>query len=224
MDYVKLLLMFISAIAWTLVYVNCIRIGFQQKTYCIPLWALSLNFTWEIWHGIFDLQELGPQLQVIINLIWALFDVTILYTFFRFGMRYFPKNLNSAWFYTWGISSLIISFLVQFAFVKEFGTIMGGGYAAFLQNLLMSILFIIMLQKRNGTEGQSLTIAYGKCLGTLAPTILFGIIGSVTMNGPNRFMLIIGSIIFAIDIVYIVMLSRLRKLGVWYGLTKNINV
>jgi hypothetical protein len=208
--------MLISAIAWTLVYINCIRIGFKQKTYCIPLWALSLNFTWELWHGIFDLQELGPQLQVIINAIWASFDSIILYTYFRFGKRYFPENLKTGWFHTWGIISLIISFLVQYAFVKEFGTIMGGGYAAFLQNLLMSVLFIIMLQNRNGTEGQSFTIAFSKCLGTLAPTILFGIIGSTAMNGPNRFILIIGLITFVLDVVYIVMLRKFRRLELNY--------
>jgi hypothetical protein len=212
MDYIKLLLMLISAIAWTLVYINCISIGFKHKTYCIPLWALALNFTWEVWHGIFDLRELGPQLQVVINVIWALFDSIILYTFFRFGKRYFPENLKTGWFITWGVISLIVSFLVQYAFVKEFGTIMGGGYAAFLQNLLMSVLFILMLQNRSGTEGQSFTIAFGKCLGTLAPTILFGIIGSTAMNGPNRFILIIGLIIFVIDVVYIVMLRKFRRM------------
>jgi hypothetical protein len=213
MDYIRLLLMFVSAIAWTLVYINCIRIGFHQKTYCIPLWALSLNFAWEAWHGFYDLHELGLQLQVIINAIWALFDAVILYTFFRFGKRYFPKNLKSGWFYSWGITSLGISFLVQYAFVLEFGTVMGGSYAAFLQNLLMSVLFIVMLQSRNGSEGQSLTIAYSKCIGTLAPTILFGLIGSEALNGPNRFVLIVGLIIFMFDVVYIVLLRKARKPG-----------
>jgi hypothetical protein len=93
----------------------------------------------------------------------------------------------------------------------EFGTKMGGGYAAFLQNLLMSVLFIVMLQNRNGSEGQSLTIAYSKCIGTLAPTILFGIIGSVALNGPNRLMLMIGSIIFVTDVTYIIILTKVRK-------------
>jgi hypothetical protein len=213
MDYIKLLLMFISAVAWSIVYISCIRIGFQQKTYCIPLWALALNFTWEVWHGFYDLHELGPQLQVIINAIWALFDTVILYTFFKFGRRHFPKNLKSGWFYSWGIISLIISFLVQYAFILEFGTVMGGSYAAFMQNLLMSILFIIMLHNRHGSEGQSLTIAYSKCIGTLAPTILFGVIGSAALDGPNIFILIIGFIIFFFDLVYIVLLTRVRNLG-----------
>ena len=101
--------------------------------------------------------------------------------------------------------------MVQYAFVKEFGTIMGGSYAAFLQNLLMSVLFIVMLQNRNGTEGQSLNIAFSKCTGTLAPAILFGVIGSTAMNGPNRFILITGSITFVFDVIYIVMLGKFRR-------------
>ena len=202
--------MSISAIAWSTVYICCIRIGFQQKTYCIPLWALTLNFSWEVMHGFYDLHELGPQLQVIINAIWALFDTVILYTFFRFGRRHFPKNLKSGWFYTWGIICLIISFFIQYAFIVEFGTVMGGSYAAFMQNLLMSVLFIIMLYDRRGSEGQSLTIAYCKCIGTLAPTILFGIIGSEALYGPNIFILIIGFIIFFFDLSYIVLLTRLQ--------------
>jgi hypothetical protein len=58
-----------------------------------------------------------------------------------------------------------------------------------------------------------MTIAYSKCLGTLAPTVLFGIIGSVAMNGPNRFMLVIGFMVFVFDVAYIVLLREARKQG-----------
>lgn len=212
MDYIKLLLMLVSGIAWTVVYIDCIRIGFRHKTYAIPFWALSLNMGWEIWHGIFDFQQLGPQLQVVINAIWGLFDIVILYTFFKYGKRYFPTMLNAKWFYVWGISGLAISFIVQYAFILEFGTIMGGGYAAFLQNLLMSVLFVAMFVQRNGSEGQSLTIAVSKCIGTLAPTVLFGIIGSNSMGGPNFLMLVTGIIIFLLDMVYISILFRAKQI------------
>ena len=196
--------MVISAIAWSTVYISCIRIGFQQKTYCIPLWALSLNFTWEVCHGFYDLHELGPQLQVIINAIWAWFDIVILYTYFKFGRRHFPKNLKSGWFYTWGIISLIISFLVQYAFILVFGTVMGGSYAAFMQNLLMSILFIIMLHNRHGPEGQSLARPISSTVWVPSRLSLFRIIGSAALNGPNLYILIIGIIIFFFDLVYMV--------------------
>jgi len=200
--------MIVSGVAWTIVYIDCIRIGFRFKTYAIPFWALTLNMSWEIWHGIIDLNELGPQLQIIINTIWAIFDTVILYTYFKFGRKYFPNNLKSAWFYVWSISVLLISFFIQFTFISEFGTIMGGAYAAFLQNLVMSVLFISMFFQRNGSEGQSLTIALSKCIGTLAPTVLFGIIGSNSMGGPNSFILFIGSIVFLFDLAYIFLLKK----------------
>jgi hypothetical protein len=41
----------------------------------------------------------------------------------------------------------------------------------------MSVLFIAMLARRGNREGQSLSIAINKWIGTLAPTILYGLIG-----------------------------------------------
>jgi hypothetical protein len=41
----------------------------------------------------------------------------------------------------------------------------------------MSILFIGMLVRRRSREGQSLTIAVNKWIGTLAPTALYGVLG-----------------------------------------------
>ena len=72
---------------------------------------------------------------------------------------------------------MLTAFCVELAFIREFGLSAGAGYSAFLQNLLMSVLFIDMLIKRGNREGQSLTIAVNKWLGTLAPTILFGYLG-----------------------------------------------
>jgi hypothetical protein len=36
----------ISGLAWTIVYIDSIRIGFRQKTYAMPMAALALNFAW----------------------------------------------------------------------------------------------------------------------------------------------------------------------------------
>ncbi|WP_217447542.1 hypothetical protein [Maribellus comscasis] len=203
--------MLISGIAWTVVYIDCIRIGFKHKTYAIPLWALALNISWEIQHGIIGFHILGPSLQVVINGIWALFDIIILITFFKFGKKYFPKNIKNKWFYIWGILVLLVSFVVEFIFIVEFGRILGGGYSAFLQNLLMSVLFIRMLVQRNSAEGQSTTIAISKFVGTLAPTVLFGIVGSITMGGPNKLMLWTGILIAVIDVIYIMMLQKAKQ-------------
>ena len=41
------ILIVISGICWSAVYIDSIRIGFKQKTYCMPLFALGLNIAWE---------------------------------------------------------------------------------------------------------------------------------------------------------------------------------
>lgn len=201
----------LSGLAWTIVYIDCIRIGFRNKTYAMPFWALALNISWEMLHSVFDVRELGFETQVVINIIWAVFDVFILYTYFAYGKKYFPGNLRRVWFYAWGVSGLVISFVMQFAFTRQFGIIMGGGYAAFIQNLVMSVLYIVMLIHRQGPEGQSMTIAVGKWIGTLAPTILFGYLGTTTTGGPNFLMLVTGILITFLDIAYIVMLGKVLK-------------
>ena len=34
-------------IFWCVAYIECIRIGFKQKTYCMPFFAICMNFGWE---------------------------------------------------------------------------------------------------------------------------------------------------------------------------------
>ena len=86
----------------------------------------------------------------------------------------------------------------------------GAGYSAFLQNLLMSVLFIDMLVRRGSREGQSLTIAVNKWLGTLAPTILFGIVGDGGFPRGSFLILVLGILCSIFDLTYIGLLFRMR--------------
>ena len=202
---IKTILILVSGICWTLVYIKGIRLGIRDQSYAIPFYALALNLSWELLHTYFGFR-IGIDLQTIINAVWFLFDVGILYTYFRYGKRYFPANLVY-WFVPWSILGLFTAFWVEFAFVREFGIFAGGTYAAFLQNLLMSVLFIGMLVRRGSTEGQSLTIAVSKWLGTLAPTIAFGMLGR-----PKPFIIVVGLLCSAFDLIYIWMLSRWNRM------------
>ena len=88
-------LIIVSGLAWTIVYIDSIRIGLKDKTFAMPFWALALNIAWELLHAVFGFREVGLTLQIAINAIWFLFDLGLLYTFFRYGQRYFPKTLSS---------------------------------------------------------------------------------------------------------------------------------
>src|SRR5438128_9563128 len=155
LEAIRIVLTVASGICWTVVYVEGIRVGFKDKSYAIPFYALALNFAWELQHTIFGLRA-GAGLQTIINAVWFAFDVGILYTYFKYGRKYFPRNVPPSWFIVWSILGLGTALGVEYAFIREFGVTVGGPYAAFLQNLLMSVLFIDMFIKRGGSEGQSL--------------------------------------------------------------------
>lgn len=198
----------LSGLCWTIVYVDCLRLGIKQRTYAMPFWAVGLNLAWEGVHTVVGYREEGPSLQVIINVVWLALDVGILYTLLRYGRKHHPTTPGWS-FFGWIGLGLVTAVVLQLLFVAEFGLVPGGAYAAFSQNLIMSILFIDMLQRRGGSEGQSLTIAVAKWLGTLAPTVVFGVIGGPGF-GPSRLVLGLGVFCSVFDLIYVVMLSRIR--------------
>lgn len=55
----ELFLTLLSGIGWTLVYIDSIRKGFKDKTYAIPLYALGLNFAWEVIYTFRDISTVG---------------------------------------------------------------------------------------------------------------------------------------------------------------------
>lgn len=221
LETVKLILTVVSGVCWTVVYVEGIRIGFRDKSYAIPFYALALNFAWEALYTFFGFRINGIDTQNIFNAIWFTFDVGILYTYFKYGQKYFPGWLSTnpsgnangngkSVFIAWSILGLVTAFALEYAFIKEFGVAKGAGYSAFLQNLLMSVLFIGMLVKRRNREGQSLSIAINKWIGTLVPTILYGVIGEGGFPQGSFLILVTGSLCSVFDLIYISMLFRLR--------------
>jgi hypothetical protein len=221
---VKIALTVISGVCWTIVYIDGIRIGFRDKSYAIPFYALALNFAWELLYTYFGFRTNGVTVQNVFNSIWFAFDVGILYTYFKFGRKYFvpfrdeppASTARSASgpdknFIAWSILGLITAFAVQYAFRREFGVSKATAYSAFPQNLIMSILFIGMLVKRGSREGQSLTIAINKWIGTLAPTILYGAIGEGAFPRGSFLILTVGVFCSVFDVIYIWLLAKTRR-------------
>jgi hypothetical protein len=211
----ELFLTIVSGLAWTIVYIEAIRLGFRYKTYAMPVAALGLNIAWETIYGIHGLTE-TISAQSIINLLWAAADVVIVVTFFRFGRSELPKFVTRPLFIVWGVLIFGTSYAVQALFIGEFGWTDGARYSAFLQNLLMSGLFIAMLVARRGTRGQSMVIAVAKWLGTLAPTILIGVLGNLP------FILWIGLLCSVFDLAYIGLVWWAKKRPAVFALTGEI--
>ena len=92
------ILTLISGISWTLVYIVLIRRGIADKTYGMPLFALSFNLAWEFCFAFVFIGNGDLTLQRIVNIIWCAFDVVIAYTYFRYGRKEFPKTVDVKWF------------------------------------------------------------------------------------------------------------------------------
>lgn len=209
----------LSGLCWSIVYIEVIRLGFKYKTYGIPLFALALNICWEIMYGFLGFSP-GSS-QKIINIIWSCLDLVIVYTFFAYGYQFFPKGFSKKQFIAWGILVFGSSFILQLLFYYQFYD-NGEGFSAFLQNVIMSVLFISMLTTRSNTDGQSMTVAISKWIGTAAATL------SVFLSQPSNenyangapsdcficlpnwtlFLVILGIFCFVFDVIYIILLKR----------------
>ncbi len=241
-EAVKLLLIVISGLCWTIVYIDGIRVGLRDKSYAIPFYALALNFAWELLYTYHGFRINGVDAQNIFNAAWLILDIGILYTYFRFerkhlGGRFFNPPANAGGtdttdppaiptrrdsdfaFIGWSVLGLITAFAVQYAVIREFGVAKGAAYSAFPQNLVMSILFIAMLARRRSREGQSILIAVSKWIGTLAPTILFGVIGQGGFPHGSFLILTVGLLCSVFDVIYIWLLMKAKPARVENGVS-----
>ncbi|MCX4629317.1 MULTISPECIES: transmembrane-type terpene cyclase [unclassified Streptomyces] len=199
-----LFLTLVSGVAWTVVYVEAIRVGLRDRTYAMPVAALALNFAWEVIYAAGGFTS-GVSAQGIVNVVWAVADIAIIWTYLRFGRAELPEFVTRPLFAAWSALVFGAGFAVQWLLLAHFGTHDASRYSAFLQNLLMSGLFIALYADRRGPRGQSLVIAVAKWLGTLAPTLLFGVVED------SPFILGLGIMCSVFDLAYIGLLLRGRR-------------
>jgi hypothetical protein len=188
-----------SGLFWTLAYILIIKRGFQDRALGMPLVALCANISWEF---IFSFIHPHSSPQYYVNLVWFLFDVLIFFQALKFGPSDFPRNLASKLFYPAFALALATSFGAVLFTSYEFRDY-DGKYAAFGQNLMMSVLFVSMLLRRNSVKGQSIYIALFKMIGTLLPSILFYLLFPAS---PLLNFLYVTILVF--DVIYLLLLYR----------------
>jgi hypothetical protein len=108
-------------------------------------------------------------------------------------------------FIGWGAAVIAAAYVVHWLFITEFGWNAAARYTAFLQNALMSGLFIALFVARCGPRGQSVVIGCAKWIGTLAPTIVFGALAG------SAFILALGILCCVFDLAYIGLLLWARQ-------------
>ena len=175
--------------------------GIKDKSYAMPFFALCLNISWEILYfkKVLNGGD-GGLLWTVMDSIWLILDSGILITYFLYGKKYYPDKLKN-YFWIFSIFQLIIAMLIMNEFYINY-PFHAKINAGFFINIVMSMLFIDMLIKRNGKEGQSIILAITKFIGTLVATILSGF----CFGAINRISLVLGGVSAVVDIIYIYLL------------------
>ena len=77
MNMSGLLLVGISGICWTIVYIELIRNGIKDKACGMPIFALGLNIVWELLYSVdgFFISKEFIMIQNVADFVWALCDV-----------------------------------------------------------------------------------------------------------------------------------------------------
>jgi len=209
-----LLLELTSGICWTAVYIIIIYRAIKDKVVGMPLIALGLNISWEF---IFSFIYPPPTIQRYINFTWFIFDVVIIYLKIKYGKEEFKdifNGLNDKFFLPTIFITLFFSFGFVYLSVPEWNDYKMGNYSAFIMNALMSLFFITMLLRRRDLNGQSIYIAVLKLIGTLIPTILFGLLApkyGILANKSSNLILFLGFMCFFFDSIYTILIAQKYK-------------
>jgi len=190
-------IMMIGGVFWSMTYIFIIRRGFKDKTFGMPMAALCANISWEAIFAFFTPHD-PPQLYV--NYIWFSLDVVIVLQFLKYGKKEF-MNISKWWFLSAFGLGIAIAIPMILAVNHQFEDSVGA-YAAFGQNLMMSVLFVTMLINRKGIDGQSVYIALFKMIGTSLSSLAFYLYRPIAQDSTLLQFLFV--IIFVFDLIYLI--------------------
>ena len=193
--------MMIGGLFWSATYLLIIRRGFKDKTFGMPMAALCANISWE---AIFAFVTPHGTPQLYVNYIWFGLDAIIVMQFLKYGKKEFP-NISGGQFYAVFALGLSVAVPMILAINYEMDDSVGA-YAAFGQNLMMSVLFVTMIINRKGIEGQSFYIALFKMIGTGLSSLAFYQFRPVIQDSVLLPLLFVS--IFVFDLIYTVAIYR----------------
>lgn len=209
-----------SGLAWTVVYIALIYRGIKDKSYGMPLVPLALNFTWELVFSLIYPPAATGLAGKIINAIWMICDIGIIALYFTYSYKYFRRRYElskMAW-----IGYSILAFAIAFGIMLTGGPFFGqfdnyfksdifhgAIFIAYIQNLIISVCFLLMIWERRSSEGQSLTIGVFKCIGTGMTVGVYYLF--ILHSGQAHLMNIIIGFTFLLDLIYISSLYKILK-------------
>ncbi len=183
---------------WLCAYVLAIRRARVDKRSGLPVIAVGLDVAWEFSYSLIVFQ--APD-QRPFDFAWFLLDLIIMRQALRYGPKDYPA-LSRLEFRKLFFAILGFSLILLPAVTIEINDYYGG-YTGFGANCFVSLAFILMLQRRGSSAGQSMYIALSKLIGSVAAMIL-----TISQFPHSRLFPVLCLTTFVLDVTYATMLHR----------------
>ncbi|MCP4252406.1 MAG: hypothetical protein GY775_03160 [Candidatus Scalindua sp.] len=194
----QLVSFFICLLCWLYAYVFVVKDTIKYKFVQIPLFAIFLNFGWEITTTFWAHPNMG-DIVYIGYFGWAVVDTVIVILSFIYGKSQLNHKILKDNFYPIMVLGLIGGFISTFFFIRQYD-LPGAPLTGFILNIEMSILFVMMALTHD-IRLLSKHVAWGKFLGTAGASLTFFL-----KYPENNFLITLYISIFIIDVFYIFLL------------------
>ncbi|MEH6590981.1 MAG: hypothetical protein V7746_12015 [Halioglobus sp.] len=189
---------------WGIGYALVIRRIVKTRFVEVPIFAVCGNITWEFLWGFYFETDMG-LLLVWFYRLGAMLDVGILISVFLYGRKQLISSAVNKHYVPMVIGALVMWTLLYLAFQKQGYDLPLGSNSAYLVNLVMSVLYIMLALNLKDPHLLSIPIGWLKGLGTGMVTVF------VFLAYPdNLFVQVISVIVGVLDLIYMALLYKLQ--------------
>jgi hypothetical protein len=207
-DYttLELLLFAVGCYMWVIVYILYIKEIRKGKCIGMPVFAACSNFAWEIVWGIIPwTTDMGPLL-VWAYRAWFLLDLYIIAGVLRYGSVQIVTPALVKWFKPMVVATVAGMTLLYYFFKMEHYDTPIGATSAYIAQMFISVLYLILLLRRQEHVWQSLPISWLRMAGTGLNTVF------LFLHYPSmHFLQSLGVMALIIDNVYIYLFIKGRR-------------
>lgn len=195
----------VTAIGWIfwITFYGLIIKSIRKDKYVEMPWICVLgNISWEFVWGFFFYDQINlGELFIWSYRAWFFLDIFILWGMFKYGRKQIDIPDIKKYFVPISIGLIIFWVSLYSSFIASGFDHKWGSQSAYISNVVISILFLTLFLRQWEFKKFSKLMAWCKCLGTLAYTIVY-----FSFDPPNSFVHIIGGIVFILDLIYLYLL------------------
>ena len=194
-----------GCLMWVVAYAIIIRNGIKHKVIEMPVFAAASNFAWEfLWATIFK-TDMG-QFLIWTYRSWLILDIFIFYMVLKYGDKNAFTPMIRKYFKSFTLAAMFGMMILYYLFTSEgFDTPIGAN-SAYIAQLFISVLYLILILRQEDLSGFSLSVAYLRSVGTGLNTVFM-----ILHYPDNHFLHAMGLIALVLDATCITLFTMRLK-------------